>query len=98
MKITCLATPNSKFGPYTIVYGLAAWPEGTKRSRGWMTAAIMYEREATPDEDEEQHQSPRFICYRNESWDQVVSDEAKYGIDANAERKAWRNRIRGKAA
>jgi hypothetical protein len=86
MKITVLATPRSKFGPFTVVYDLARWPEGTRRNRGWEGASVVYEREATSDEIEEQRQSPRMLCFRNESWDQLAGDEARYGVDAESGR------------
>lgn len=89
MRITVLHTPDSKFGPYTVVYGLEAWPLGTRRNRGWEKAAVIYQRPATPDEIQEQRESSRFLCFRNRSWEELVADEAKYGVDANALAARW---------
>lgn len=90
MKITCLEMRNSKLGRYHVVYGLAAWPDGTVTARGWKNAITVYEREATADEVAEQRESPRFLCFRYPSWAQLAADEAKYGVCANAARAAWR--------
>lgn len=92
MKITVLSTPNSKFGPYTVVYNMAAWPARVVASRGWNGPSVgtVYERPATEIEIEEQRQSPRYLCFRNKSWEHLVGDEAKYGVDAVAARDVWR--------
>lgn len=97
-KITVLETPNSLRGPFTVVYNLAGWPEGSRRNRGWEKAHIVYEREATADEIAEMKESTRFLCYYNTGWAQVITDEARYGVDAEAAKAAWRARLRGEAA
>ncbi|MDA8232771.1 MAG: hypothetical protein M0006_15680 [Magnetospirillum sp.] len=98
MRITCLSTPKSKFGPFTVVYDLYKWPAGTRRNRGWENAPVVFERSADPREIEEAKASPRFISYRYKSWEGVVNDEARFGFDANTLRDAWRGRFRAEPA
>jgi len=89
MKITILDCPKSKHGRYHLIYGLNSWPAGTIKNRGWNNASILYERQATPEEAAEQENAWRFLCYRYREWGELVKDEAKYGIDANAELKQY---------
>lgn len=95
MRVTLIETPGSSMGEYAIVYDMQAWPKNTVRNRGWRNAHVLYERDATADEVEEQRQSPRYLAYRYKSWDQVVADERKYAVDAVAEQLAYRQRIHG---
>jgi hypothetical protein len=44
----------------------------------------MYTREATAQEVQEAQKSKRLLGFRYATWQEVVDDEAKYGIDANA--------------
>lgn len=84
MKITVLRCPNSKYGPYHVVYGLDAWPAGTRRNRGWENASVVYEREATEGEMMEQRTAYRYICYRYQTWSGLVEDEMRAGVDVLA--------------
>lgn len=92
MRITVIETPTSKKGKFAVVYKMSAWPHGTLKNRGWLHAAVRYERDATPDEEMEQAAAWRFVAYRYNTWAEVVSDEEKFGIDADAEVEKWRRR------
>ena len=83
MKVTCLHTPESSKGQYAIVYDMERWPERTLKHRGWLVAARMvFIRPATVDEVQELEGAMRYAAFRYDDWQQVMNDEAKYGIDA----------------
>lgn len=89
MKITVLDCPKSKSGRYHLVYGLSAWPKGTRHNRGWANARVIYSRQATQEEVDEQEACMRHLCWQYKDWDLLVADEAKYGVDANLARDRY---------
>lgn len=84
--VTCLRCPRSSKRLYVIVYDLHSWPMRVIEHRGWFKDEVVYARPATDREIEEQSETMRHICYAADSWEDVVADEAKYGIDANKAR------------
>ena len=89
MKISVLETPNSAKGRFAVVYALATWPERTLRHRGWLNALLVYERPATPDEVQELRESYRYLAFRYPDWPALVADEAKYGVDADDQKRSF---------
>lgn len=81
MLITLFHCPRSKHGPYHLVYDVAAWPPGTVRNRGWLTASIVYRRHATQCDNEISKGAWRFQCWRYRDIDSLRADEARCGID-----------------
>lgn len=53
------------------------------RAKGMLNSERLYIRDATPEEIEEISQLKREIAFFYETWEHLVEDEAKYGIDAN---------------
>jgi|ERR1051325_7699611 hypothetical protein len=84
--VTCLRCPRSSKRLYVIVYDLHSWPMRVIRHRGWFKDEVIYCRPATGREVAEQATTMRHICYASDSWEEIVADEAKYGIDANEAR------------
>jgi len=86
MKVTCVETPNSSKSAYAVYYD--NWPASTLKHRGW-DGPVVYRRDATDKEKIEAKESMRYLGFRYQSWDEVVEDEAKYGIDAHIEREKY---------
>lgn len=84
--VTCLRCPRSSKRLYVIVYDLHSWPMRVIEHRGWFRDEVIYARPATDREMKEEAEARCYICYAADSWEQVVADEAKYGIDANRAR------------
>lgn len=95
MKVTVIETPSSDMGALALIYDMKGWPERTLRARGWLNAHVIYERDATAAEAEDQRQSPRYLAWRFESWEKLVNDEAREGIDAEECRRRWRAQLLG---
>lgn len=84
MPITCVYTPDSTKARYVIIYDMEVWPERSLRAKGWLNARRIYIRPKTPYEIEELRESRRFMAFHYQSWEELTTDEAKYGIDADA--------------
>ena len=84
--VTCLRCPRSSKRLYVIVYDMHSWPMRVIEHRGWFKDAVIYARLAIDRETEEQAEAMRYICYAADIWEEVVADEARYGIDANLTR------------
>jgi len=54
--------------------------------RGWFKDEVIYARPATDREMAEQAAATRHTCYAADSWEEIVADEARFGIDANCAR------------
>lgn len=81
--VNCLRCPRSTKRLYVIVYDLHSWPMRVIQHRGWFKDEVIYARPATDQEIVEQAAATRHICYAADSWEEIVADEARYGIDAN---------------
>jgi len=81
--VTCLRCPRSTKRLYVIAYDLHSWPMRVIEHRGWFKDEVIYARPATDREMAEEAAATRHICYAADSWEEIVADEAKYGIDAN---------------
>jgi hypothetical protein len=87
-NITCLRVKETpRNGKYVIVYNFKAWRAESLRMRGWLNAEKIYTRPATPQEKQEAADQTRELAFRYHTWEELVEDEARYGIDANALRK-----------
>lgn len=84
--VTCLRCPRSGKRLYVIVYDLHSWPMRVIEHRGWFKDEVIFARPATDREVKEEAAAMRHICYGADSWEQVVADEAMYGVDANKAR------------
>jgi hypothetical protein len=78
-----LRRPNRGKFNFCIVYDWASWPERSLRAKGMINSETLYIRNMTPDELEEKLERHRELSFFYETWEQLVSDEMLYGIDAN---------------
>jgi len=90
--VTCLRCRRSTRRLYVIIYDLHAWPVRVIEHRGWFKDEVIYARPATDREMEEAAAATRHICYATDSWEEIVADEAKYGIDVNCARRVCTGR------
>jgi hypothetical protein len=82
--ITVFHTPRSTRSRFVIVYGEENWPVRSLAAKGLENAEVVYRRPATLIEKQEQLDAYRYLAYRAKKWGDVVRDEAKFGVDANA--------------
>lgn len=81
MVVTLLHCPQSKHGPYHLVYNISSWPRGTVKNRGWLNAALLYCRDGTQQDEQVAAGAWRYQCWRYLCIDLLRADEARCGID-----------------
>lgn len=90
--VTCLRCPRSTKRLYVIVYDLHSWPMRVIQHRGCFKDEVIYARPATGLEMAEQAGATRHLCYGSDTWEEIVRDEARYGVDANLARLIYTGR------
>jgi hypothetical protein len=79
-----LEVESERNGPYVLVYDWDEWPKRVRDARGWTSAKTIYERPATPEEQQEVKRMMRCYCVFYKSLNDVLNDELSYGVDGEA--------------